>query len=433
MGCWYTPVSGIWQTVYLEAVGSEALQFLRITPDIDHRIAGFSLALESPVRGELSVEIAIARGEKCWECRTTISNSQRVEILVSLILPGRHQLDLWSPQNPALYDAEISLCRDGRVVDHVRTYFGMRSIELRNGKILLNHQPLYQRLILDQGYWPETLLTPPSDKAIREDVEITKQLGYNGARKHQKIEDPRYYYWADRLGLLVWGELPSCYAFCDDSVSRLSETLSGFIRRDYNHPCIICWTPLNESWGVDNIFNHKRQQELARLLYHQAKALDETRLVSGNDGWEQVETDICAVHDYAADGAELAAHFASREAIEEHTCDYRMCWANGAARRGDEAFLLTEYGGVAFDDHNARIEGTRTWGYHDKVGDEEAFFERFESLTDAVLALPYCEGFCYTQLTDVMQETNGLLTADRSPKADVKRIAKSNTRQRPRP
>lgn len=149
MGCWYTPASGIWQTVYLEAVGSEALQFLRITPDIDHRIAGFSLALESPVRGELSVEIAIARGEKRWECRTTISNSQRVEIPVSLILPGRHQLDLWSPQNPALYDAEISLCRDGRVVDHVRTYFGMRSIELRNGKILLNHQPLYQRLILD--------------------------------------------------------------------------------------------------------------------------------------------------------------------------------------------------------------------------------------------------------------------------------------------
>ena len=428
MGCWYTPVSGIWQTVYLEATGEESLRSVHITPDIDTGIATVDLSLERIPRIPLTARIAITCQGDSWETQVRVDGKQRIRVPVSLLAGGRYTLHRWSPENPVLHDVEITLESEGVTMDRVRTYFGMRTVELRDGKVLLNHSRLYQRLVLDQGYWPDTLLTPPSDDAIREDVALTLKLGYNGARKHQKIEDPRYYYWADRLGLLVWGELPSPYEFCGDMVSRLSSTLTAFIDRDYNHPCIICWTPLNESWGVDNILNDRLQQETARLLYHQAKALDGTRLVSGNDGWEQVETDVCALHDYAAQGDVLAAHLADREQVERHGCDDRMCWAGNASRRGDEAFLLTEYGGIALADADPKVGGMQTWGYHDKVQGEEQFFARFEGVTDAILALPYCEGFCYTQLTDVMQETNGILTAERKPKVDIARFAKLNTK-----
>jgi len=284
--------------------------------------------------------------------------------------------------------------------------------------LFLNNQPLYQRLVLDQGYWPESLITPPSDEAIRADIEWTKKFGYNGARKHQKMEDPRYYYWADRLGLIVWGEVPSAYEFTGESVKYLADTLAGFIRRDYNHPSILCWAPLNESWGVTRIYGDKRMQEAARMLYHEAKALDATRLVSSNDGWEQVETDIIGLHDYAADGKTMAKHFADRGETCLHSNDWRMACADGFIPTGKEAFLVTEYGGIAFQDG----AGADTWGYHDKVADEEAFFARYKDVTDAVRAIPYCQGCCYTQLTDVEQETNGLLTPDRKPKIDPDRF-----------
>ncbi|MEG0901757.1 MAG: glycoside hydrolase family 2 TIM barrel-domain containing protein, partial [Clostridia bacterium] len=219
-------------------------------------------------------------------------------IPVNLVQKGDlDPVKLWSPNSPTLYDALVTVRNGQEVLDRVSTYFGMRKIEVCRGKILLNNTPLYQRLILDQGYWPDTLLTPPSDEALREDVELTLALGYNGARKHQKLEDPRYYYWADKLGMLVWGEVPSAYDFCDEMVANLSDTLLSFIDRDFNHPSLICWVPINESWGVSQIYKHKRQQETASMLYHLAKAADGTRLVSGNDGWEQVETDICALHD----------------------------------------------------------------------------------------------------------------------------------------
>lgn len=219
----------------------------------------------------------------------------------------------WEPTNPALYDLEIELSNG----DHVKTYFGMRKIEARDGFIFLNNHPLYQRLILDQGYWDESLLTPPSDEALKADIEWTKKFGYNGARKHQKLEDPRYYYWADKMGLIVWGEIPSTYEFTQDSVHNLSETLHGFIERDFNHPSIITWVPLNESWGVDRILTDKRMQMASEMLYCEAKALDGTRLVSVNDGWEQTRTDIYGLHDYAAYGDMLYAHFADAHTLEK--------------------------------------------------------------------------------------------------------------------
>ena len=429
MGCWYTPVSGIWQTVYLEAAGEIALDRVHIRPDYDRHMCTAEITADGDPKEPLELEVALSCEGKPVRSIRTEMNSRRITVPIDLIVHGGMELmHVWTPERPELYDVEVSLRRGGEELDQVRTYFGMRKVEVRDGKVYLNNNPLYQRLILDQGYWPDSLITPPSDEAIREDIRMTLALGYNGARKHQKLEDPRYYYWADKMGLLVWGEIPSPYEFCEDSINSLFETLSGFISRDFNHPSIITWVPLNESWGVAQIYTDRRQQALARMLYQTAKALDGTRLVSVNDGWEQVETDICALHDYAAEGSVLADHFADRETVERHTCDWRPCYAQGVQPTGKEAFLVTEYGGIAFSNIGLQGDagGMESWGYHDKVTSEEAFFERFRSVTDAIRAIPYCQGYCYTQLTDVMQEVNGLLTPDRKPKIDLKRFAALN-------
>ena len=422
MGCWYTPTSGIWQTVYLEAVGACALQTVHITPDIDSLVAHVALTLEAMPQRPLRVEVEVSC--EGAPVRTVCSDmvDRQLSLPIHMIAQGDlNPVRLWSPQHPALYDVKVRVLEDARVLDEVTTYFGMRKVEVRDGRVLLNNHPFYQRLILDQGYWPESLMTPPSDEAIRADLQWTRDFGYNGARKHQKVEDPRYYYWADKMGLLVWGEVPSMYAFTQASVAHLADTLQGFIARDYNHPCIIAWVPLNESWGVPQIFNHAQQQATGRMLYHLAKASDGTRLVSGNDGWEQTTTDICALHDYAAQGEVIAAHFATREQVERLGNDSHLCYAVGEVPTGKEAFLVTEYGGIAYSSRGAQEDmgGMSTWGYHGKEPDEASFLARFSSVTDAIRDLPYCEGYCYTQLTDVMQEINGLLSPDRKPKVDV--------------
>ena len=429
MGCWYTPVSGIWQTVYLEAVGDYAMRYIHVTPDIDRHMFTAEIALDRQPHEPLEAELTVSFEGRVRQTVRVSACDRILRVPVEMIVRGAlDPFELWAPGHPALYDLRVRLLRCGEAVDQVDTYFGMRKVERRGGRIYLNNCPLYQKLILDQGYWPDSLITPPSDEAIRLDLQYTLDFGYNGARKHQKIEDPRYYYWADRMGVLVWGELPSPYDFSDDTVRNLAETMLGFIERDFNHPSIITWVPLNESWGVRQIYADKRQQAAGRMLYHMTKAADGTRLCSSNDGWEQVTTDICALHDYADAKGVIAAHFDSRAEVERHACDWRPCYADSEQPTGEEAFMVTEYGGIAFTNIGIQGEmgGMQTWGYHGKVTDEEAFFERFQGVTDGVREIPYCQGYCYTQLTDVMQEINGLLTPDRRPKMDVERVREIN-------
>ena len=430
MGCWYTPVSGIWQTVYLEAVGEYGIKYIHVTPDIDNHMFTAEIALDKRPVCPLELELTVTFEGKLKR-KVRINCDDRItRVPVDLIVKA--DLDpiyIWQPGTPFLYDLKVRVLKDDVCCDMVDTYFGMRKVEVKDGRIYLNNNPLYQRLILDQGYWPESNITPPSDEAIKLDLQYTLDFGYNGARKHQKLEDPRYYYWADKMGVLVWGELPSPYDFSDDTIRNLSETMMDFIDRDFNHPSIICWVPLNESWGVRNIYTDKRQQSAGRMLYHMTKAADGTRLCSSNDGWEQVTTDICALHDYAAEKEVMAAHFADRQEIETHSCDWRAAYALGEKPTGKEAFMVTEYGGIAFQNIGIQGEmgGMQTWGYGNKMSDEEAFFERFKGVTDAIREIPYCQGFCYTQLTDVMQEINGVLSPDRKPKIDVARFKEYNT------
>lgn len=433
MGCWYTPNSGIWQSVYLEVVGATALKAIYVTPNIDNYQARVEVNLDREPAEGMWLDYALYFEGRLVRQLSSAVPMKRYELSLDMRDASRvDSVRLWSPEHPALYDLVVTLRQGDKQVDQVATYFGMRKVEALNGHVLLNNVPVYQRLILDQGYWPESLLTPPDADALKRDVEYIKAFGFNGVRKHQKIEDPRFYYWCDRLGLLCWGELPSAYEFCADEVEQFTQTMTAFIKRDYNHPSIITWVPLNESWGVREIWDNAQQQALSNALYHLCKALDPIRLVSGNDGWEQTLTDIVAIHDYTATGENITRHFHDRSQVENTFADWRLSFAKGyepgEGATHQEPFLITEYGGIAMTikGKQGALENMQTWGYHDKVESEEAFMERYRSVTDAIRALPYCRGYCYTQLTDVLQEVNGLLLPDRTPKIDPALFARYN-------
>jgi hypothetical protein len=293
---------------------------------------------------------------------------------------------------------------------------------------MLNGRPLVLRLVLDQGYWPETGLTAPSDDALRRDVELALALGFNGVRKHQKIEDPRYLYWADRLGLLVWEEMPSAYRYTERAVDCVQREWTEAVRRDLSHPCIVAWVPLNESWGVPDLPALAEQRHYVQALYHLTKTLDPSRPVIGNDGWESVATDILGVHDYHDDAAVIAARYEQTRPLAEVLARERPQGRRLALTdhdAGDRPVMLTEFGGIRL-----AADAARTWGYS-SAENAETFLARYEALLEAVHATPLFAGFCYTQFADTYQEANGLLYADRTPKADLERIARA-TRGRPR-
>jgi hypothetical protein len=321
---------------------------------------------------------------------------------------------LWAPEHPNLYDLRLELLDAGRrVLDTVESYFGMRKIEARDGKVFLNDRPYYQRLVLDQGYFPEGLLTAPTDADLRKDIELAKEMGFNGARKHQKIEDTRWLYWADTLGFLVWGEMANAYTYSLDYVRLITSEWQEAVRRDYNHPCIVAWVPMNESWGVPDLPSNPTQIEHLLTMYHLTHSLDRSRLVVSNDGWEHALTDLCTIHDYG-DAEALARNYATHESSISAEPARRPIYVPGHGYQG-EPILITEFGGIAF---GGEEEG---WGYT-TVSDEEEFLERYDALITALLRSSVVQGFCYTQLTDVEQEINGLLTYDRKPKVELARI-----------
>lgn len=419
--CWYTPSSGIWQTVWLEAVGDIYIDRIKMTPDIDNNTLLVEMYLDKePVQAELSIKISYRGSEK--KAINICINNRISKIPINIENEDYiDEIHYWTPEKPELYDIKFTLRESSQIVDNVKSYFGMRKVSVKGDNILLNNKPYYQKLVLDQGYWQDSLLTPPSDEAIVYDIEMTKKMGFNGARKHQKIEDPRYYYWADRLGLLVWGEMPSGYDFNDELVRNISHELQGFIRRDYNHPCIISWVPINESWGVRKILTDRRQQNFAKGLYYIIKSLDSTRLVSSNDGWEQVNSDICAIHDYEATGSKFCEKYHDREKMVRSSVNgHHFLYAEGV-RYKNNPIVLTEYGGIAI-----KTDKNGEWGYNGAVEDEESFFKRYTDITDAIRKIPYIRGYCYTQLTDVIQEVNGLMTMDRKLKVDLDRIRQVN-------
>ncbi|MDR3167180.1 MAG: glycoside hydrolase family 2 [Treponema sp.] len=415
--CWYTPCSGIWQSVWIEAVPDLHITGLSLMPDIDNSTVSGLLCLNRIPPEKVELHLTLRCQGKL--VRTAAFLVYEADTSFVLSVAGEDAVDeihYWTPETPNLYDLESRLVPLGaeertEAIDEVAVYFGMRKISIRDGRILLNNRPLYQRLVLDQAYWEEGLMTPPSSQAFREDVERIKALGFNGVRLHQKIEAPLFYYWADVKGLLVWGEMPSAYRFCPESCRHILHEWTAFIRRDINHPSIICWVPFNESWGVRNIVNNKAQQEFACSLYHLTKALDGSRLISTNDGWEQVDSDICTIHDYVRDGPALAQKLGDLSALLRGAAQDRMLYAEGFFYH-NQPILITEFGGIAF----SRDMDQQRWGYAGGVSDEKEFLSRLEGLIQAILDCKAIQGYCYTQLTDLMQEINGLAYMNRSLK-----------------
>lgn len=415
--CWYTATTGIWQDVWLEFSGGTRMERAAVTPDIDKRQVNAEVFFSEEVRsGVLNWELK-AEGKVIGRGSSEVSG-HRTELIIAMDYPDPidNQIRLWSPAAPFLYDLNLILECVGEETDAVETYFGMRRIECIGDKIYLNHSQLYQKLVLDQGYWPDGLLTPPSHESFAEDIALVKEMGFNGVRKHQKIEAPAFLYYADCMGLLVWEEMPSNYEFSQEGMKLLQAEYQEVLQRDYNHPCIITWVPFNESWGIRDILWDKRQQAFAQSLYYLTKAYDPTRPVSTNDGWEAVTADITGIHDYESSGEALFEEYENREKLLSGAPAGKELYADGFAFRG-EPVLLSEFGGVAMEDGKKE-----SWGYDTKAAGEDEFLRRIAGLFEAIGRLPYLAGYCYTQLTDVEQETNGLLKADRTPKVPVERI-----------
>ncbi|HEU4534324.1 MAG TPA: glycoside hydrolase family 2 TIM barrel-domain containing protein [Polyangiaceae bacterium] len=306
---WYPRTTGIWQTVWLERVPRKRIASLRWTPNLDRWEIGLEARVEPPWEAGLRLAVTL-RGRGLVLARDEYSVvAGEVHRRIAMSDPGiddfRNEL-LWSPETPTLIEAELELLdAQGRRLDAVSSYTALRAFAAEGDRFVLNGRPYPLRLVLDQGYWPGTGVTAPDDAALRRDVELTRAMGFNGARKHQKIEDPRYLYWADRVGLLVWEEMPSAYRFTRRSVERLTRQWLEVVRRDASHPCIVAWVPFNESWGVPNRPGNAPERDYVRSLYYLTRTLDPTRLVVGNDGWESVATDVIGIHDYEGDPRRL--------------------------------------------------------------------------------------------------------------------------------
>lgn len=416
----YTSTTGIWQSVWIEAVEPVHLSGVFYYPDIDcneigiqYVIAGWSDEADVKVRTRISFEGEVVADE---ECKIIAAKQKRRIELHDFNDHGMGRW--WSPEHPNLYDVEYRVFVNGMETDVVRSYFGMRKVSVDSGKLCLNNRPFYMKAVLDQGYFPGGILTAPSDDVLKRDVELTKLMGFNGVRKHQKIEDPRFLYWCDKLGLVVWGEAANAFAFSEAYVQKFTSEWIEAVNRDFNSPSIIVWVPLNESWGIPNIKVDDQQRQHAMAMYHLTKSLDTTRLVISNDGWEHVQSDLCTIHDYQWNYDKLVEKYSHIDSALDAPQN-RDVYVKGYQYEG-QPVLMTEFGGISFQKGE-----TSGWGYSGAT-DEADFKKRVYAVIKAMQDSPLIQGYCYTQLTDVEQEINGLLDFNREPKIPLETIRAMN-------
>lgn len=416
--CWYIQTTGIWKTVWIEWVSKKYLKNVKITPKINTVQLEIETNLsEQDIENQryyIETEISF-NNQTLNTTRETINNNyQKIEI--NIAQEGiKHNIQKWSTNTPNLYDINYKLYCEDKVIDTVDSYFGIRDITIKGDKIYLNGEQLYLKLILDQGYWKESHLTPPNEESLIKDIESVLAFGYNGIRKHQKIEDERFLYWCDVKGVLVWSEMANCYNFDDNSLQNFTNEWIRVVKQNYNHPSIITWVPINESWGIPEVSVCEKEQNFATTLYYLTKAIDNTRPVISNDGWEHTISDIITIHDYEQDDKIFYHKFADENRsvlknLKAYNGNKHMLLANGYKYEG-QPVIISEYGGIA-------INSEEGWGYGKQVKDEKELVERFTKLTKAIKNIPYISGYCYTQLTDVQQEINGLMDADRNYKID---------------
>jgi len=418
-GCHYTRVTGIWQTVWLERVPSTYINRFRLTPDLGRR--RIFLTVNATGRAAPStLGISVLQGDR------EISRSRSDLRLPSTSLSiDMAQLKMWSPEDPMLYPIRLELKPQTGESDNVSSYFGMRSFTLEQSRILLNDKPRFLRMILDQGYYPDGIYTAPSDEALRNDILISKEMGFEGARLHQKVFEPRFLYWCDVLGYLVAGEYadwgadivnPSTH---EDIMNEWSEV----VQRDFNHPCILMWTPFNERTFEKT--DHTVRDFLQKMV-RLTRGLDPTRPIIDTSGYIHVETDIYDSHDYEQDPLKFRSHYDRFGRTGLSSDLWRHHEEVSIPYRG-QPFIVSEYGGTWWSPDAPEDE--KRWGYGQKPSSSEEFLKRYRALTDGLLMNPRVSGFAYTQLYDVEQEVNGLHTYDRRPKFDPQIIREVNSRK----
>lgn len=410
-GCFYTRVTGIWQTVWMEALMPGALSRCTLLSDIDSKNLHVRSEIYDPQKGSRLKLIAFDGDKKIAEVMTSALHGSTATIHFD------EDLRLWSPESPYLYDLSLEiLSENGEVLDSVSSYAGMRKIETNGNKFYLNNEPLYLRFVLDQGYYEDGIWTAPTDAALQEDIRLGQQAGFNGARLHQKVFEPRYHYWADTMGYLTWAESPSWGVnMKSDAAARnfLSEW-QKIVVRDRNHPSIIAWTPLNETWDLTDSRRHSR---LHIEAYELTKDLDPTRAVNGASGGCQVVTDIYAVHNYEQDPEKLFQML--------HQQDDGSVYATLGDKEVEytgQPYVVDEFGGIKWVPATDIAFASDSWGYGHPPQNIEEFYRRLLGQVDALLSLEHVAGYCYTQLTDVEQEQNGIYNYDRTLKFDMEQI-----------
>lgn len=425
---WYHRTTGIWQPVWLEAVPTLSISNLHFTPNLVEGAVLVEVELNCRPTAGASVRVQLSwDGARLADLITQVDSDHTKAILELTRQQNGQDYEhlLWSPENPRLLDAVVTLSGEGGSLDVIGSYLGLRSAAVGHGHFLLNDRPYYVRSVLSQGYWPESHLAAPSAPALHDEVRLIKDLGFNAARVHQKIEDPRFLFWADKLGLLVWGETPSAFEFSPRAVRRMIAEWTEAVERDRSHPCIVTWVPLNESWGVQHIANDQSIRDYARAIFHLTKALDPSRPVVSNDGWEHLDSDLWTVHDYEPSGAVLARRYADAAAVA--LLFDGLGPAGRRLRLSDEPdrgqpVMLSEFGGVKYQAGGSHSQvDPAAWGYSSALSATD-FATRLGDLLDAVRASGVLAGYCYTQLTDTLQEANGLVTDSRIPKLPIAQI-----------
>ena len=454
-GIWYQRTSGIWQPVWAEVVPARAVEALRWTSHVVARRVDLVLRLGEPPAAPLRVRVrlsvagdepgadAVAGADDAGRRRaqrpagleladvTVTAVEQRCEI--SLPLPAMANAQarealLWRPGNPVLVDADVSLLdADGTVLDEVSSYLGLRETTVEAGAFQLSGRPVDVRSVLAQNYWPSSHLAAPDAAALRREVELVADLGFTAVRIHQKVEDPRFLHWCDRLGVMAWGEIANAFEATPTAMARLTAEWLEVLERDASHPSIVTWVPVNESWGVGDSATVAAQRSFSTAMAELTRAIDPTRPVVSNDGWEHTDSDLLTVHDYTGSGAEIAARYGTHAGVEEVLAGPGPGGrAVSLAHRGrprmaatDAPVMLTEFGGVRYEPEADASGGG--WGYSTASGGED-YARRVGELYDGVRASAVLAGSCWTQLTDTLQEANGLLRADRSPKIPMERL-----------
>ena len=428
-GIWYERTTGIWQSVWVEAVAPLHVVDLAWTTDPAVGVIRGQIALSRRPAAEVRLEITVSFGDEvlCEQSFLVRDTTASVDLGIDALRHGQERARLlWTPEHPVLVDVRVAVLdrASGRELDVVTSYVGLRSVSVGGGAFLLNEQPYYVRAVLDQGYRPQTHLAARDTRELRSEVELIKAMGFNCVRVHQKAEDPRFLFWADRLGLLVWGETAAAYEFSPTAVELLVAEWTELVRRDRSHPSVVVWVPVNESWGVQDIASSRAQQQFSQGIASLTRALDPSRPVVSNEGWEHVDSDILGLHDYSIDPERLRARYADRDAV----LDVVRAAHGPQGRRpiltdrqmqtylaGDAPLMITEFGGVSL------TNAGDAWGYT-TVGSDSEYATLLRDLFDAVRSSPAITGFCYTQFMDTGQETNGLLFIDATPKLPLAAI-----------